>query len=181
MNASNKQQLQGASEHHGIKKPGGRRGGGNGIRSGEIQGEREGEGRGLTNDGSSDKSWPATAAGERPLHEASGRGGTATSGNECSHGCGDLRRDALMRKGLVQSGENCEDDRRCKSAELREGGFLERGRKNKRKTQGLRKIGFYPPALVWANARGRQVTRGVMLFLHVMVSFLYGRGAFRGF
>jgi hypothetical protein len=25
------------------------------------------------------------------------------------------------------------------------------------------------------------VTRGVMLFIHVMVSFLYGRGAFRGF
>ncbi len=103
-------------------------GGRNGISSREIQGEREGEGRGLTNDGSSDKSWPATAAGERLLHKASGRGGTATSGNECSHGCGDLRRDALMRKGLVRSGENWEDDRRCNSAELREGGT-----KNERK------------------------------------------------
>ncbi len=79
-------------------------GGGNGISSREIQGEREVEGRGLTNDRSSDKSWPATAAGERLLHKASGSGGTATSGNECSHGCGDLRRDALMRKGLVRSG-----------------------------------------------------------------------------
>jgi hypothetical protein len=86
-----------------------------------------------------------------------------------------------MRKGLVQSGENWEDDRRCNTAELREGGFLERGRKNEQKHKVSRKIGFYPPALVWANARGGQVTRGVMLFIHVMVFFWYGRGAFRGF
>jgi hypothetical protein len=33
-----------------------------------------------------------------------------------------------MRKGLVRSGENWEDDRRCNSAELREGGT-----KNERK------------------------------------------------
>jgi hypothetical protein len=69
-------------------------GGRNGISSGEKFRESvKGGGGGLTNDGSSDKSWPATAAGERLLHKASGRGGTATSGNECSHGCGDLRRE----------------------------------------------------------------------------------------
>ncbi len=86
-----------------------------------------------------------------------------------------------MRKGSVRSGENWEDDRRCNSAELREGGLCGEREKERKKTQELRKIGFYPTALVWANARGRQVTRGVMLFIHVTVSFLYGRGAFRGF
>jgi hypothetical protein len=35
-----------------------------------------------------------------------------------------------MHKGLVRSEENWEDDRRCNSAELHEGGFLKRGRKN---------------------------------------------------